>query len=300
MWLATRLIMATIVVHAGAGNALRDVRAQTDVCRAAVSAARSKLVSGGGALDAATAAVACLEDDPSTNAGVGACLNRAGFVELDALVMDGRDLRVGGVIAVRDVANPVLVARRLVDEADVNLLAGEGASAYARSANIAAIDPVRLVTARQRERLRDHLIGARADTVGAVVMDDDGHTATAVSTGGVPGKRPGRVGDTPLIGAGAWADDRSGVATTTGAGEAIMRVLLARLAIAGVESGLAPAAAAQDALQRLEQRVGGQAGVILVDPTGRPGIAFTTPQMCHALWVTGGEVRTGSDAPAIT
>lgn len=284
--------MAILVVHGGAARIARaDVAAHESACTSAVARGHAVLAAGGSALDAVVEAVVALEDDPVTNAGTGAALNRDGVVELDALVMAGDTLALGAVAAIRDVKNPIRVARALLDIATVNLLAGDGASRFAREVGIPAIDPEALVTASAREDWRRRTAAASADTVGAVATDDRGRTAAAVSTGGIGGKRPGRIGDTPLVGSGAYADDRVGAAVATGVGEDIMRVLLARTALDFLAQGLPPMAAARAAIAVLADRVNGQGGVILVDRHGEPGIAFNTPQMSHAWGRTGESIR---------
>jgi beta-aspartyl-peptidase (threonine type) len=294
---------AAIIVHGGAW-AIPD--AEWNAHRAGVERATAEgwnvLRGNGSALDAVETVVSLLEDDPTYDAGRGSVLTREGEVEMDAAVMDGRDLRVGAVACVRRVANPVRVARRLL-AAEHAFLVGRGAEDFAVEQGIPLCDPERLVVERERERLARILEAGAADphapprafrratdeppanaptgTVGAVAIDLGGNVAAAGSTGGVAGKRAGRVGDTPVPGAGLWADNRVGGAAATGWGESILRVGLARSAVQSVRD-----AAAQDAawlaVRALEDRVGGRGGVIVLSRDGSIGFAFNTPRMAVA------------------
>ncbi len=271
-----------VLVHGGAGR-IRDeddARAIQGV-EAARDAAWEVLKQGGGALRAVIAAVRVLEDDPFFNAGTGSALNRDGFVEMDAAVMDGKDLSFGAVGAVRDVKNPVLLAEEVRNSEHV-FLVGEGASRFARERGIPAYPNARLVTERalsrwqevRRKKLRT------SGTVGAVALDDAGHLAAATSTGGIVDKRVGRVGDTPLIGAGTYAEDGLGAASATGEGEFLARALVAYRAVVALGE-LAPEAAARAALERA-QRLGGEGGLILVGADGRFAFMHTSPKMSYA------------------
>jgi beta-aspartyl-peptidase (threonine type) len=282
-----------ILVHGGAGNLGPDDPASSggDAPRLAGvrEAARlgwEVLSRGGSALDAVEAAVRALEDDPTYNAGTGASLTAAGDVELDASVMDGATLRAGGVAVVKDVKNPVTLARRVMERTEHLLLAGPGASAFAREVGIPPHPNALLVTPPQRARW-ERLLAARAapsghGTVGAVARDRSGRLAAATSTGGTTLKRPGRVGDTPIVGAGTWAEDALAAVSCTGQGESIIRLGLARLAAELVGGGLAPMDAALEAVRQLSARVGGDAGLILLGPTGGPGFAHNTQVMARA------------------
>jgi len=239
---------------------------------------------GGSALDAVEAAVRALEDDPTYNAGTGACLNLAGEVELDASIMDGRTLRCGAVAAVRDVKNPVSLARLVMERSPHVLLAGAGASAFARSQGVKACEAAELVTPSQRARF-ERLSGAPPcghGTVGAVARDGGGHLAAATSTGGTALKFPGRVGDTALIGAGTYADDALAAVSCTGHGESIIRLALARVCADLVGQGRTAMEAAREAVARLGSRVKGEGGLIAVGPQGEVGFAHNTPVMSRA------------------
>ena len=263
----------------------------------ALAAARlgfDSLKRGASALDTVEAVVTLLEDDPALNAGTGSVLNRRGEAVLDASIMDGEDLRVGGVAAVRTVRNPVRVARRIIDATRQVLLAGPGAEEFARQQGFEAIRPEDLVVRREVERLRDHQARrarrravAPGDTVGAVAIDREGRIAAAGSTGGTLGKRPGRVGDTPLPGAGLYADSRIGGVACTGWGEGIARLSMARAVLARIEGGRDPAEAARELLAACWQRLGGTAGLLIVTPDSRLVTAWSTPRMARG-WAHGG------------
>ncbi len=259
--------MTAIVVHGGAGDSSPDRhdRLRAGV-RAAAAAGDAILAAGGSALDAVVAAVRVLEDDPEYNAGTGAALTRDGTVETDAAVMDGHDQRVGAVGAVPDLGRAIALARAVLDAGEHVLLAGPAAWRFAAEVGIEPAAPGALVTDRARARLRDVLAGARAKsggTVGAVARDRDGRLAAATSTGGIAGKRPGRIGDSPIAGAGTWAD-RYAAISATGDGEAVLRVALARGIAARVADGVALRPATTDALGDLQRTTGGSAGVIAV------------------------------------
>lgn len=273
---------AVIVVHGGAGVERADERApRRDGVERAAHAGWSVLVAGGSALEAVLAAVVVLEDDPWFNAGLGSALTEHGHVETDASVMCGSDLSAGAVGALRGVANPVLLADAVRREGREVLLVGDAALALARRHGVRVVDPDALVTARARERWRARAAPA-GNTVGAVARDRRGALAAATSTGGLLGKREGRIGDSAVIGAGTYADDRLGAGSATGTGEAIIRSVLTRRALEHLARGAAPDEAARQALAEMRERTGHTGGLILVDPTGRLGVAHTTPEMAAA------------------
>jgi beta-aspartyl-peptidase (threonine type) len=271
--------LPAIIVHGGAGVHAQDLIAECDTgCRRASEAAWRILEGGGGALDAVTRAVTILENDPVFNAGVGACLTSRGTVELDASVMDGRSLSGAGVGAVSTVANPVLLAREALKDGRHVLLVGKGAEALAVEWGLPTVAQEYFITERQLRRWRDR--GASPPgTVGAVAVDVAGHTAAATSTGGILFKLPGRVGDSAVIGAGTYADDRAGAASATGPGEAILMAGLAKTAVDLLRYGVEPATAARHALRLLRERHAADAGIILVDRFGRVGVACQAPYM---------------------
>jgi beta-aspartyl-peptidase (threonine type) len=307
----------SLIVHGGAWDIPdNEVAEHQEGCRRALEAGWRVLEQGGSALDAVEAAVRVLEDAPIFDAGVGSVLNLDGAVELDAAIMDGATLRSGGIAAVRRIRNPITLARRVL-ESHVILLVGQGAERFAESAGVPLCDPAELIVERERQRwvaLRaqedfktQDAFGAKksegekdvspphpltssplhplthpGDTVGAVALDRYGHLAAGTSTGGTPNKLPGRVGDSPLIGCGLYADDQTGGCSSTGWGESIIKVLLAKTATDLIGAGYESVAAARAAIATLERRVAGLGGCILLDGRGRVGFAFNTPRMAYA------------------
>ena len=227
---------------------------------------------------AAVAAVRHMEDVPLLNAGIGACLNSDGVVELDAGVMEGAALRAGGAACLRDVRHPIDLAVAVMQDGRHVLLAAEGASRFAREHGVEMADPGIFITDRKRQELMQG-----ADTVGAVARDAEGHLAVAVSTGGINGKLPGRIGDSPIPGAGFYADDRFGAVCGTGQGEVFIRLGLARLMIVELQHGMEPAAVAQGAVDHLGKAMKAKGGVILMPRQGSPRAAFNTPAMPWAM-----------------
>lgn len=219
-----------------------------------------------------------MEDEPLLNAGIGACLNSDGVVELDAGVMEGARLAAGGAACLRDVRHPIDLAVAIMEDGRHVLLAAEGASRFAREHGLEMADPSLFITDRKRQQL---LQGA--DTVGAVARDADGHLAVAVSTGGRTGKLPGRIGDSPIPGAGLYVDDRFGGVCGTGLGEAFIRLGLARLMVIELQHGMEAAAVAKGAVDYLDQALDAPGGVILIPREGAPVAAFNTPAMPWAM-----------------
>jgi len=233
---------------------------------------------GDGALAAVLAAVRVMEDEPLLNAGIGACLNLDGVVELDAGVMEGSELRAGGVAGLKDVRHPIDLAAAVMRDGRHVLLAGEGASRFAREHGIEMADPSIFITDRKRQEL---LHGA--DTVGAVARDAGGRLAVAVSTGGINGKLPGRIGDSPIPGAGFYADDLFGAVCGTGDGEAFIRLALAHLIVIELQHGMDAAAVAKGAVAMLGKAMKASGGVIVIGREGLPQAAFNTPAMPFAM-----------------
>jgi beta-aspartyl-peptidase (threonine type) len=282
-----------IIVHGGAGRIPEEERAERQAgCREAAFAGWQCLREGGSALDAVVEAVAFLEDEPLFNAGRGSVLNAEGDVETDASLMEGRALHAGAVGALRNVRNPIRLARRVLEDGRHVLLVGKGAVRFAREVGIEACAPEDLVTDRQRA-IWKAMKGASFGTVGAVAVDWAGGVAAATSTGGLLGKRPGRVGDSALVGSGTYADQLLGAASATGNGEAIIRVVLAKTAVDLLMGDRHPVDAARMAISILDRRGEGEGGIILVDRMGRMGHACNSPFMpCVSM----DETRT---APAI-
>jgi beta-aspartyl-peptidase (threonine type) len=274
-----------IAVHGGCGRwDGRDTRAALRGVRAAVEAARRILAGGGSAVDAVCAAVVVLEDDPLFNAGTGSTLNRDGDAEMDASVMTGARLLCGGVAAIRRVRNPILVARRVMEETPHVLLAGRGATAFARRQGFRDYDPI---TRESRRRFRSAIAAdAAGGTVGAVAVDAKGRLAAATSTGGTALKLPGRVGDSPVPGAGNYAT-RFAAASATGRGELILRHAVTKSLCDRVAAGRSAGRAAQATLRRLPLERGESVGVIALDRLPRIGVAIRGGAMPHAWFVAG-------------
>ncbi len=300
--------MPVLAVHGGAWNIPDDlVEAHAAGCRAALEAGWAVLSTGGAAVDAVVAAIRVLEDDPTFDAGVGSFLNADGAVEMDAGLMTGDGLHVGAVAAVRDVRHPIELARAVLHSAHV-LLVAEGASRFAEAVGISRCDPAELIIPRERaawERVRagdTDLVRTQfgpSDTVGAVARDAAGHLAAGVSTGGSLYKRPGRVGDVAVPGAGFYADDALGAVACTGHGERALRTVWAKWAVDQLSGGQDPQAVAEAAVRYLLDRVDGRAGLIIVDAQGRMGCAFSTPRMARG-WVRAGEIYVAVDRPQTT
>jgi L-asparaginase / beta-aspartyl-peptidase len=286
-----------IVVHGGAGGSVEDpdrVARMRAGAAAAVEAGHAVLAAGGPALDAVEAAVVVLEDDPEFNAGRGAALTEYGRVELDASMMDGATRAAGAVAAVRGVRNPIRAARAVLADGRHVLLVGQPATDFAATAGLAFESETWFVTERERlalVRLKEgDATGARG-TVGAVARDAQGRVAAATSTGGVSGQRLGRVGDSPLIGAGTWADEAVAV-SCTGHGESIIRMALAHEVHALlIHNELTLEEACETALEGVT-RFGGDAGVIAVTARGEVAATFNSEAMTRG-WRVG-------DAPVVT
>lgn len=276
----------SLILHGGAGThdpTLRDARQQG--LRHAFDAAWTILQQGGVALDAAVRAVVELENEPVFNAGVGSCLTEDGEIEMDASVMEGTTCRVGAVGAVRTVRNPVLLAKALLESERHVFLVGDGAERFARTQGFPVATRAELMIERQLQRWRDARTQGEPGTVGAVALDTDGHLAAATSTGGIFNKQAGRIGDSPIIGAGTYADNSLGASSATGDGEAIIRTTLTRTAVEFLRGGKDPMHAAMMAVELLKKRTGGEGGLILLDPFGRIGYAYNTPAMSLAFVV---------------
>lgn len=297
--------MPSLIVHGGAWRIPdEEHQAHLDGVRKAVQSAWQKLLDGGSALDAVEHAVTIMEDDPTFDAGIGSVLNCVGEIELDAMIMDGESLRVGALGAVYGIQNPVQLARMVMHETEHSLLVGAGANAFARLKGVRMTPQAELTVPREVERYRnyqeqpptevaDHFTAAHPNgTVGAVARDDHGNLAAATSTGGAPFSLPGRVGDSPLVGCGTYADNETGASSVTGHGERIMQVVLAKHATDLIRTGQSAVEAAHNAITYLHQRVNGFGGVIVIDREGRVGFAHNTPHMATAWIDEHGEVQT--------
>jgi beta-aspartyl-peptidase (threonine type) len=285
-----------LVVHGGAW-AIPDelVEAHLSGVRNAIDASWRVLENGGSALDAVEEAVVIMENDEAFDAGRGSFLNREGKVQLDALIMDGATLRAGGVGCVEHIANPIRAARKVLSESPHVYFVAEGAERFAQEHGIPLCKNEDLIIPRELERLRVFQASAADgkqelfaptishDTVGAVALDRSGNIAAATSTGGTLNKAPGRLGDSSLIGCGCYADNRSAAASTTGWGEPIMKLVLAKWAADRVASGNLPQWAAAESMNYLKDRLNGHGGIIVLDACGHFGIAHNTPRMAWAL-----------------
>jgi isoaspartyl peptidase/L-asparaginase-like protein (Ntn-hydrolase superfamily) len=288
-----------IVVHGGAGRLPRSPD-RIDRMRAGaadgVNAGHAVLAAGGSALDAVEAAVVALEDEPEFNAGRGAALTEDGRAELDAAVMDGTGARAGSVACVTGVRNPVRAARAVLEDGRHLMLVGEAARGFAAEAGLDLCDDGWFVTDGQRQALAAGAEGWAAGTVGAVARDSRGRLAAATSTGGTMGQRSGRVGDSPLIGAGTWADDATVAVSCTGDGEAIIRTAMAHEIDALVRhAGRSLDRACAEALAALERR-GGHGGLVAVSARGEFAAPFSSPGMTRGWRVGAGPIETAVGA----
>ena len=278
----------SILVHGGAGDVAPNALARhVEGCRVAAGEAARILAGGGSALNAAQRAVEVLEDNPRFNAGTGACLNADGQLELDAAIMEGTLLRAGAVAILPPFQHPIAVARAVLNEGGHVLYAGGGAERFALSHGFARAADAAMITEAAQARWEAVRKGTAGEgwaggTVGAVARDRTGTVVAATSTGGRVNKHPGRVGDTPILGAGTYADDLAGACSNTGDGEAVMRLCLAKTAIEWLRTGMHPVDAARAAVRMMLARTGGMGGIILVDRAGRLGFARTTKTMTWA------------------
>ncbi len=293
----------SLMIHGGAG-ALEELQDPGKAARyrEAVSQmlerGRRMLADGAQAVEVVESCGVWLEDDPLFNAGHGSVLNEAGGVEMDAAIMDGRNLAAGAVAGVHHIANPIRVARRVMDTAEVMLI-GEGAMRFAdqcgfpRVAGDYFLLPERVAQLEQARRgddvsaqaIGDDSPGAPLGTIGAVAWDRFGCLAAATSTGGMVNKRVGRVGDSPIVGAGVYADNESCAVSATGYGEDFIRTVLARTIAGYIElGGMDAQAATRAGIAYLRRRVNGRGGVIVIDRDGGCASGYTTPHMIHG-WI---------------
>jgi len=323
----------TLIVHGGAWAVPDScIEPCKSGCREALAAGWKILSSGGSALDAVEAAVVSLEDNPEYDAGTGSHLNRDGHVSLDAIVMDGRTLRSGAVAAVERIRNPIRLARKVMEASHHMLLAGAGAERFAIEQGFTLCRPEDLIVERERRAWKlclrlghqrqfhdptflfspayaEKLAEARAaapaggagnagrpgpgGTVGAIAMDRDARLFAATSTGGTCCKVPGRVGDSPMIGCGCYADEAAGGVSSTGWGEAIMKIVMAKTAAEMLRAGHTAQETADESIRLLAARAGGTGGLILLDRNGSPAFAFNTPHMVWGIAASDGSIRVG-------
>ena len=301
-----------LIVHGGAWDIPDDATgACKSGCHRALAAGWSILSRGGAALDAIEAAIMVLEDDPVFDAGYGSHLNFDGRVECDAIVMNGATLRAGAAATLQRIKNPIQAARKILENCPHMMLVAEGAERFAKEQGIKLCKPEELVSEAEWEAWQkckedthaaEHHRGHEQGTVGAVAIDGNGNLFAATSTGGTCLKLPGRVGDSPLIGCGCYADSEAGGVSCTGYGEAIMKVVLAKSTVdflrrpetcvdtpTKISCGTSSAdLAAREAIHLLAKRTHATGGLILLDCHGNPGYAFNTPRMaCGYVAVNG-------------
>jgi len=295
-----------LIVHGGAWDIPDEaVDACKSGCHRALGAGWTLLTHGGSALDAIEAAIMVLEDDPVFDAGYGSHLTLDGRVECDAIVMNGGTLRSGAAATLQRVKNPIQLARKILESCPHMMLAGGGAERFAKEQGITLCQPEELVSEAEQEawmkckadkHAAEHHRGHEQGTVGAVAIDREGRLFAATSTGGTCCKLPGRVGDSPLIGCGCYADSEAGGVSCTGYGEAIMKIVMAKTAVdllrsrvtcvdptAAADACELPSAdlAAREAVHLLGKRTHATGGLILLDRHGNPGFAFNTPRMAY-------------------
>jgi beta-aspartyl-peptidase (threonine type) len=284
-----------LVIHGGAGS-MRPGRIDPDQERGARAGLEAALAAGSAilerresALDAVEAAVRVLEEDSCFNAGRGSVLTASGSIELDAAIMDGRERRAGAVAGLRTTRAPISLARRLLDQGPHVFLSGKGADDFARAHGFEQVDNSWFEIAERRRQLDELLAAGGFDdevkygTVGAVAVDADGHVAAATSTGGLTAKRWGRVGDSPLIGAGTYADDRAAAVSATGSGEYFIRAVAAHQVAERMRLAGEPLQQALDAVLADVAALGGKGGLIAVAPDGEAAWGFTTPAMYRGM-----------------
>ncbi len=301
---ATHEAQVTLAIHGGAGTILREEMtvareaAYRDGLRQALQRGWKVLDAGGAALDAVEAAVVALEDEPLFNAGRGAVFTNDEKHEMDASIMAGEDLRAGAAAMVSGIKNPIRLARRVLEESEHVLLCGAGAEEFAREAGCEFAPPAyffdqfrfdQLLEARRENVTQlDHAPAKKFGTVGAVACDARGNLAAATSTGGMTNKRFGRVGDTPLIGAGTYADNRTCAVSCTGHGEFFIRAVVAYdVACLMKYKGLSLAAACDEVVNATLRELGGEGGLIAVDGAGHVALPFNSAGMYRA-WITAG------------
>ena len=297
-----------LVVHGGAGS-MRPGRLEAEQERCARAGLEQALKAGSeilekrkNALDAVEAAVRVLEEDICFNAGRGSVLTATGCIELDAAIMDGRTRRAGAVSGLRTTRAPISLARELIERGPHVFLSGHGADDFARDRGFEQVDN-KWFEVPERSRQLEELMAAggfddevKYGTVGAVAVDVDGHVAVATSTGGLTAKRWGRVGDSPLIGAGTYADDRSAAVSATGSGEYFIRAVAAHQLAERVRIGGQSLQEALDAVLADIASLGGKGGLIAVAPDGDAAWGFTTPAMYRGMAdASGRTVRVYSD-----
>lgn len=279
-----------LIVHGGAGTFSGDPTIVTKALQGVKEAAREgykTLQSTGSVLDSVEKAVQIMEDNEIFNAGKGSVLNLDGEVEMDACIMQGSDLNSGAVTIVKNVKNPITLARLVMEKTDHVLLGAEGAVKFGLKHNITIVSQKDLITDKSLDALskwkaKHHCVSERGDTVGAVAIDKEGKLAAATSTGGREGKLMGRSSDTCMIGSGTYADDTVGAVSTTGHGETIAKFCLAHAIINSIERGHTAQEATSECIARMTKRLDNTAGAITLSRNGDIGIGFSTNRMAWA------------------
>ena len=284
-----------LVIHGGAGSEriAHDDPAHEQSARAglqrALDSGAAILSDGGSAVDAVEAAGRVLEEDPCFNAGRGSVLTERGEVELDAAIMDGRDRSAGAVAGIKTTRAPISLARRLMERGPHVFLTGDAADRFAASAGIEQVPNSFFILPERRRQLDEALAAGNAadpikyGTIGAVAVDMLGNVAAATSTGGITAKKWGRVGDSPLIGAGTYADNRAAAVSATGSGEYFIRAVAAHQLAELVRVGDRSLQQALDAVLADIAALGGKGGLIAVAPDGEAAVGFTTPAMYRGM-----------------
>ncbi len=288
--------MISFIVHGGAWDIPDEtLNAHRSGVKNALEIGWNILSNGGSGVDAVEQAIRSLEDDPTFDAGRGSFVNAIGEIELDASIMNGTTFRCGAVASVQNIRNPISLARLVMDKSEHVLISGMGAVRFAKENGMQQCKNDDLLVGRELQRWKD-LQGQKtfstkdafkgklpSDTVGAIAFDNDGNIVAGTSTGGTPNKYPGRVGDSPLIGCGTYADTQFGGVSCTGWGEAIIKVVLAKTIVDQMEvNGGDGDAAAKFGIDRLANKVDGFGGVIVLNKNGIPAVAFNTPRMARA------------------
>jgi len=280
------LVKPKIIVHGGAGEILDEhINAHLSGCKQAIEIGWKILHQGGTSLMAIEHSIRLLEDNPVFDAGRGSFLNKDGFVEMDAIVMKGDDLNIGAVAGVSQIRNPISLAIQILQNSKHNMLSGQGALKFAQNLDLEECEPNWFVTEYTHNIWKKEINNSKTfGTVGCVALDSYGNIASGTSTGGTIHKETGRIGDTSLVGCGAYADNATAGVSATGDGEAIMKVVLSKLAcdLTMIETSVEHAI--NKSIQILHSRTRSHAGLIMIDNKGNLGCTFNTPRMSRA-WI---------------
>ena len=275
-----------IIVHGGAGDIVDEhLNAHLSGCKEAIEIGWAILDQGGTSLTAIEHSIRMLEDNPVFDAGRGSYLNQDGFVEMDAMVMKGDGLNIGAVAGVSQIRNPISLAIQILHDSKHNMLSGQGALKFAQTLDLEECEPNWFITEYTHNIWKKEINKSRKyGTVGCVALDNYGNIAAGTSTGGTKHKETGRIGDTPLVGCGTYADNTTAGVSATGDGEAIMKVVLSKLACDLTLTETSVEHATNKSIQILNSRTRSQAGLIMIDNKGNLGCAFNTPRMSRA-WI---------------